>query len=256
MEVEEKRKLFKGQFFRRASKPVLDIVLPPAGPDNESMAAWDGLTYLDEPCCHSCGYPFEYDLGLKGGPDKDALCVKCLVDRPAFDAARSALQYHEESSALILSFKHGGRTKFLDAFARQMSRAGRRFWPHTDYIIPVPLHPSRLQKRKFNQAALLARRVAQHTNLPFDPDILLRHKATASQGSQTAKGRRRNVQGAFSIPESKRAAVKDKSFVIIDDVYTTGATLESCARTLRRAGAAQIFALTLARVVRDQEIPT
>lgn len=256
MEVEEKRKLFKRQFFRRASKPLLDIVLPPAGPDNEAMGAWDGLTFLDEPCCHDCGYPFEYDMGLTGGSGNDSLCVKCSVDRPAFDAARSALQYHEESSALILSFKHGGRTKYLEPFARQMVRAGRRFWPQTDYIVPVPLHPSRLRKRKFNQAALLAQRVAIHTNLQFNPDILMRHKATTSQGNKTAKGRRRNVQGAFSIPESKRSVVKDRTFVIIDDVYTTGATLEACARTLRRAGASQIFALTLARVVRDQEIPT
>ena len=233
---------------------MLDIVLPPMDQDGQNQTFWNKMTFLDEPCCDGCGYPFEYNISPSGR--QDMLCERCIKDRPAFDKARSALQYHEDSSGLILSFKHGGRTRNLNAFARQMVRAGRRFWEDADIIIPVPLHPSRLHKRKFNQSALLGRKIAKFTQLPFDPDILYRHKATASQGGQTARGRYRNVQGAFSIPDKYKERVRGKSVVIIDDVYTTGATLEACARTLRRGGADQIFALTLARVVKDQEIPT
>lgn len=182
--------------------------------------------------------------------------MKCMTDPPDFDKTRSAFQYHEDSCALILSFKHGGRTVNLRRFGHQLARAGRNFWPETDMIIPVPLHRQRLTKRRYNQAALLARTVSQITGTPQNPDILLRHKDTASQGYQTPKGRFRNVRGAFTVPETERETLKGKTVVLIDDVYTTGATLNACSRALRRAGAANIYGLTLARVVKDQEIIT
>jgi len=254
MESSSKIKLFNpvSRMISRGMTPVLDIVLPSADllDPVQSSPEWLNMRYLDEPCCMRCGYPFEYQMI----PGQD--CAKCSVSPPVFDQARSALQYHEDSCGLILSFKHGGRTANLARFCRQMVRAGRRFWTETDVILPVPLHASRLKQRKFNQAALLARKIGRLTQIPYDPDILRRHRATASQGTKTAKGRFRNVRGAFSVPEDKRADLKDKTVVIIDDVYTTGATLEACTRALKRAGAARVFVLTLARVVRDQEIPT
>lgn len=258
MEVLEKLKLLNGVDgkFTDLVSGVIDIVMPPSEANSvlrskqAVYSPWQELTFLDEPCCQACGYPFEYYMG------KGQLCVRCMVDPPVFDQARSALQYHEDSSGMILSFKHGGRTQNLKRFAKHMVRAGRPFLDDSDLIIPVPLHKSRLRKRRFNQAGLLARAVSDQTNIPFDPHSLIRHKETVSQGSQTAKGRFRNVQGAFSVPEDRKSLIADRNIVLIDDVYTTGATLEACTRTLRRAGAARIYALTLARVVRDQEIPT
>lgn len=258
MEVLDKLKLLNGadRKISAVTAGFLDIVLPPAGQATSAYSSyapgnlWQNMRFLDEPCCHACGYPFEYFMG------KEQLCARCMVERPVFDQARSALQYHVDSSGLILSFKHGGRTQNLTRFSRQMVRAGRAFWPEADRIIPVPLHKSRLRKRRFNQAALLARAIGEQTDILFDPHSLARHKATVSQGSQTAKGRYRNVRGAFSVSDEYKAAIKGQTIVLIDDVYTTGATLEACTRALRRAGASRIFALTLARVVRDQEIPT
>jgi len=243
-------KAFKAPGFARLKK-VIDIILPPPGSlkDNQPKS-WHAIRHLDEPCCDACGYPFAYNLGAKH------LCPRCSVSRPIFDQARSAFQYDENSSALILAFKHGGRTVNLERFGAQMVRAGRVFWPDADLLIPVPLHRSRLRKRKYNQAALLAQTIARRTGLELDSESLIRHKDTRSQGAQTAKGRFRNVQGAFSVPQTRADTIKGKSIVLIDDVYTTGATLEACARTLRRAGVSQICALTLARVVKDQEIPT
>ncbi|NNE57389.1 MAG: ComF family protein [Hellea sp.] len=228
------------------------MILPRRHPSQSARQKqnWDRITFLDEPCCYACGRPFEYDQG------KSARCAGCGVNPPVYDQARSAILYNENSAPFILSFKHGGRTQYLDAFARQMHRAGRQFWPRADLILPVPLHPTRLVQRKFNQAALLAKRLAAITGVEYNSDLLFRHKATPSQGIRTAKGRRRNVQGAFSIADQARPLVKKKTVILIDDVLTTGATLDSCARPLRRAGAEQIFVVTLARVVRDIEIPT
>jgi len=251
MESDKKTKLF-APVGKKMTRGVMDIVLPPDGTAKPFNGAdsWSTFVYLDEPCCESCGYPFDYHMG------PEQICARCMVDPPIFDGARSALQYGEESSAPILSFKHGGRTRDLDRFAHQMLRAGRAYWPKADFLVPVPLYYLRLRKRKFNQAALLARAIAEKTGLPNRPEVLVRHKQTASQGLQTAKGRFRNVRGAFTVPEACKTEIQDKNIVIIDDVYTTGATLEACTRTLRRAGAAKIYAVTLARVVRDQEIPT
>lgn len=236
----------------RTLKAVTNIILPSFAQYTfgGKAANWHEITFLDEPCCAHCGRPFEYDLGA------GTLCARCAANPPCYDRARAAFVYNEYSAPLILSFKHGGKTVNLDRFSRQLFRAGRAFWPDTDYLVPVPLHPQRLRKRKFNQAALLAKSVAAYAPADYEPNILFRHKSTPSQGSQTSKGRFRNVQGVFSIPEDQRIRLKDKTIVLVDDVMTTGATLESCTRALKSAGAKQVYALVLARVVRPAQIPT
>lgn len=231
---------------------AVDVILPPQSPmaggllSDESGSGWGEITFLDEPCCYCCGFPFEYDTGL------ESLCGDCSAHAPAFDRARAAFVYDEASRRAVLAFKHGGRTEGLSAFAAHMKRAGRNFWGFADMIVPVPLHASRLIKRRFNQSTLLARKLANLVPARFEPDVLIRHRATASQGEQSAKGRRRNVQGAFRVPENHVATLKNKHIVLVDDVMTTGATLNACARTLKRAGASYIDVVTLARTVRQQ----
>ena len=207
---------------------------------------WSEVSFLDEPCCACCGLPFDYDVG------KDSRCADCAARPPDFDHARAAFIYDDFSRRMVLGFKHGGRTEGLNMFAAQMKRAGRHFWPRADFLIPVPLHPSRLIKRRFNQSGLLARRLAKIVPGSFEPDILFRKRATPSQGAQTYKGRFRNVQGAFFVPPKPQNRLKGKHAVLIDDVMTTGATLQSCARTLKRAGASHIDVVTLARTVRNR----
>lgn len=119
-------------------------------------------------------------------------------------------------------------------------------------LIPVPLHPSRLIKRRFNQSGLLARKLSRLVPARFEPDILFRIRATESQGAQSAKGRVRNVRGAFQVPDKQKPALEGKHVVLIDDVMTTGATLNACARTLKKAGASYIDVVTLARTVRQK----
>ncbi len=235
--------------FRLKDSAFLNIVMPRFF-GRTAEEDWTDVTFLDEPCCFICGYPFEFDSGA------GTICAYCTANPPRFDHCRSAVTYDAASRAAILAFKHGGRMQNLDRFARQLRRAGRIYWDQADYLVPVPLHPKRLLKRKFNQAALLARALSEYVDAAYDPDILYRHKNTASQGLQTPKGRFRNVRNAFSLRDNAAAIIDGKTIVIIDDVYTTGATLGACASALKKAGAAQVFTLTLSRVVRPQQIPT
>lgn len=240
---------------QRGGRVCLDTVLPPhsllngqslQGQSEETdPALWQHLQFLDAPWCEICGFPFEYDQGA------GAICLHCHGQKPVFDRARAAINYDEVSSKLILDFKHGGRTDGLTFFAAQMARAGRDLLAGCDVLIPVPLHKKRLQARRFNQAALLARALSRRTGRPYTTDVLIRTKHTPPQGSNRAPARRKNVAGAFKILQGE--TLKGRHIVLIDDVYTTGATLNACARVLKRAGARQIDALSLLRVVRPLE---
>ncbi len=242
-------------FVQQALSQAVDIVFPQhsiisgdlKGRDESHL--WGNIRFLDDPCCEQCGYPFDYAVG------PGSICGDCAARPPAYDRARAAFVYNDESRRMILSFKHGGRTEGLDIFAGHMRRAGRKFWDEADYLIPVPLHPSRLIKRRFNQSGLLARRLAKSVKPTFEPDFLLRSKATPSQGLQTFRGRFRNVKGAFHVPEKARIRIKNKHIIVIDDVMTTGATLGACAKALKRGGASYIDVVTLARTVRDKSGP-
>lgn len=238
---------------------ALDTILPPhslitgrvlaradADADTE---LWQGLKFIDDPCCNACGFPFEFEQG------DAALCLRCHAYAPVFDRARSAITYDDISRKLILDFKYGGRTDGLKFFAGQMHRSGREVLADADMLIPVPLHRNRLRQRKFNQAALLARAISRLGDIPYQTDALMRRKNTPSQAGQTFLGRRRNVSGAFALRPQHKNFIKNKHVVLIDDVYTTGSTLSACAKTLKRAGAAQVDALTLMRVVRPIEVP-
>lgn len=244
-----------GQSVIRARDLVLDTVFPPQSlltgravtADDMEGELWSAVNFLDNPCCAACGFPFEFDEG------RNALCGRCAARRPAYDRMRSAMHYDDSSRKLVLDFKHGGRTAGLNVFAGHMRRAGREFLPRADLIIPVHLHPARLRSRRYNQSAILARAIDKRR---FDPDILVRVKNTQTQGGKTHSGRRSNVSGAFAIRQSAKPGLEGKRAVLIDDVFTTGATLESCARALRKGGAKSVDAITLARVVKAQSLPT
>ena len=236
---------------KQTTRRVLDWVYPPVAlREMETGSTWADITFLDDPCCETCGFPFDFDVG------SEILCARCAAYPPKFDHARAGFKYDEHSRGLVLAFKHGGYRDNLSMFTTHLQRAGRMFWDSTDMILPVPLHPSRLVQRRYNQAAILARSLASNLDIPFRADILLRHKNTESQGAQTGKGRFRNVRGAFSLDDAAAPQLKGSFVVLIDDVYTTGATLNACAKTLKKAGAKQVNVVCLARVVRGQPLPT
>lgn len=242
------------QIRRRAGRAALDLLFPPlciacrgpvAEPHSLCAACWSEIGFLDGPECDLCGLPFEID------PGPGTLCARCHAEPPVFDRARSAMRYDEASKAPILALKRADRLDIVPAFARWLERTGAPLLEHADLIVPVPLHRMRLWQRRFNQAALLAAALERACGVPADPMALVRIKPTKSQGAMpSASARRRNVQGAFRVPAARKPRLAGRTVLLVDDVYTTGATLESCARTLKRAGASRVLALTLARVVR------
>ena len=189
-----------------------------------------------------CGTPFEYEPGF------GERCIVCTARPRAFGRARAACLYDEHSRELVLQMKHADRTDLSGLFARWLSRSARELVEEADVIVPVPLHRLRLLRRRYNQAAEIARPLARLAGLDYLPDALVRRRHTASQGGRTAGGRRRNVQGAFVVPENRRAGVAGRRVLLVDDVLTTGATAEACARALKAAGAADVTLAVVAKV--------
>lgn len=241
--------------FRRAFRLATDFVLPPTclacrrriGADGLCAGCWNRLRFLGNPCCVRCGIPFAH--ALEGG--MHALCGACIAEPPDFDRARAALAYDDASRPLLLAFKHGDRLEGTALFSRWMAEAGREELQGADLLVPVPLHRWRLWRRRYNQAALLARALSRATGVPADPLLLRRVRPTAGQGGLGRVARLRNVTGAFRIAPGATVALAGRHVVLVDDVLTTGATAAVCARVLRRAGAARVDVVTLARVVRD-----
>ena len=161
------------------------------------------------------------------------------------------LRYDDSSRGLILAFKHADRTHAAPAFGRWMARAGAGLLAEGSVVVPVPLHWTRLFRRRYNQAALLALALAREAGLRAAPDLLIRRRATPSQGRLGAVARRRNVAGAFAVRPGRRNLIDGRRVLLVDDVFTTGATADACARALKRAGADAVDVLVLGRVVRE-----
>jgi len=201
------------------------------------------LNFIFPPYCRKCGHP----LSEKEARGK-MLCASCLrKKRFPFRLSRSALCYDEASKNLILAFKFMDRTENARLLAAMLKVAGEDiFKAGVDVIVPVPLHYTRLVKRRYNQAALLARELGRYTGLPVDCFSLVRHKKTRPQVEFSGFERVRNVKNAFSVPHPEKLA--GKRVVLIDDVLTTGSTLKECAAALKKAGVRSVDALTVARV--------
>jgi ComF family protein len=239
---------------RRAGRGLLDLAFPPvclicrgpvASADSLCPACWNTLQFIDGPVCDCCGLPFDIDAG------PGTRCGSCLATPPAFDRGRAVLRYDEAGKAPLLALKHADRLDLVPAFAAWLDRAGAELLQNADLIVPVPLHAIRLWRRRYNQAAELARALARRRKLGYAAMVLQRVKNTPSQGTMpSAAARRRNMRGAFWVPRGKREAIKGKHLVLVDDVLTTGATASSAARILKRAGAASVSILAVARVVR------
>lgn len=236
---------------RKGFESLRDVVMPPVCLSCERQVdvsgmvcpkCWSSMRFIERPYCAVMGSPFSYDIGA------GALSAEAIANPPAFDRARSVVLYDNVARKLIQGLKFSDRTDLAPWLAKWMVRGGSDLLEEPSLIVPVPLHRWRLFQRRFNQSAELARPIAKATGYAYRPELLERSRRTKQQVGLKAKERARNVQGAFRVPTSQRLEVKGQRILLIDDVYTTGATLQACARALRRAGATQIDCLTFARV--------
>ena len=236
-------------------RTTIDILLPPrclaTGEivDAQGMVSptiWPQLQFIEAPFCKTCGIPFSFEIA------NDALCAACMDREPAFDSSRSAVVYNDASRKMILSFKYGDRLHAVDTFTPWMIRAGQELIDHADFIIPVPLHNKRLRERRFNQSALLAQAVAKRSGKAYIPNLLQRTRHTIPQQGLNYKERGKNVHGAFGVNKDHLETIKGKTILLIDDVFTSSATLNECARIMKQAKANIINVLTIARVTKEE----
>ena len=226
-------------------KKLLDFVLPPVCPickepvcekDTLCSRCFKSIHFVTNPCCSVCGRPFSFDvLGVR-------VCAKCLANPPLFKKALSVAVYDEMSKKLILPFKHGDQLDLVPLLSKMMALRGRSLIQNSNIIIPVPLHRLRLLKRKYNQSAVIAHRLARMFDKDYIPDGLKRIRYTPSQGKFSPEQRKKNVTNAFRI--NSHISVKEKAVLLVDDVLTTGATANECAKVLLKAGAKRVDLLT------------
>ena len=205
------------------------------------------MRLIEKPYCARLGIPFTYTMG------EGALSAEAIADPPPFDCCRAVAVFDDVARKLVHGLKYRDRLELASWMAAWMARAGAEVVASADLIVPVPLHVRRLWWRRANQSALLAQGVAAWGGVRFAPLVLRRIRATDQQVGLTPDQRDRNVRGAFLVPLEARISVAGRRVLLVDDVYTTGATVKAATRALLRAGAAAVDVLVFARVVRGSE---
>jgi ComF family protein len=207
---------------------------------------WSNLRLIEKPFCPVMGTPFREDQG------DSFLSAEAIANPPPFARLRSAAIHTGLARRMVGDLKYRDRTDLAPWMARWMQRAGSELLSQTDLIVAVPLHRRRFFQRRYNQSAELARSLSALAGLAFEPDLVRRTRPTRQQVGLHAKQRQDNVRGAFRVHPKAKAQLKGKRVLLIDDVYTTGATVSAVSRILLRSGASVIDVLTFSRVLPDQ----
>jgi ComF family protein len=240
-----------------AARAALDIALPtlcvacrePVAGEGVCAACWAKLSFIAEPCCPRLGIPFAYD------PGPGLLSMQAIADPPTYQRARAAVRYDDVARTLVHALKYHDRTDLAPSMGRWMARAGRELLNEADLLVPVPLHWRRGWSRRFNQAGALAGAISMQSGVPVARDALRRIRPTEHQVGLSRTERASNVQGAFQVPKARRAEIHGRRVILVDDVLTSGATTDACARALLRARATQVDVLVFARVVDAHTAP-
>jgi ComF family protein len=203
-------------------------------------SCWAGLRFLGPPWCAACALPFDHDRG------ENACCAACLESPPAHAGARAAVAYAPVARDVALKLKYGGRLAAAETMARLMLRL---IPADVELLVPVPLHRRRLWSRGYNQSVLIAGSLSRIGGIPADVDALVRTRATPPLRGLGRPARARTLSGAFAVPAPAKPRLAGKSVVLVDDVYTSGATADACTRRLLAAGASRVTVLCWARVL-------
>jgi ComF family protein len=240
-----------------ATRLALDIALPtlcvacrePVAGVGVCAECWAKLSFIAPPLCPRLGIPFVYD------PGPGLLSMEAIANPPAYARARAAVRYDDVARALVHALKYQDRTDLAPAMGRWMARAGEELLAEADVLVPVPLHWRRGWSRRYNQSGALARVLEKQTGIPVAGGALRRIRPTQQQIGLNRSQRASNVQGAFKVSPELVHEIQGRRVVLIDDVLTSGATSDACARALLRARAAQVDVLVFARVVDTHKAP-
>lgn len=206
-------------------------------------SCWPDITYITSPECHQCGLPFEHET-VPG-----VICADCSNKPPEYDQARAVFKYTPQSARLIARFKYYDHTHAATTYGRWLHNRVKPLLEQTDIIAPIPLHPRRLISRRYNQAALLTSELHRHSRVMAVMELIKRVRHIPPQASLTKRQRHWNVKNAFDINPKYRSLLQDKNIMLVDDVMTTGATVNECAKILKAQGAGEIYVATLARTI-------
>jgi ComF family protein len=211
--------------------------------DSEGLCTkcWTNISWISEPKCKICGNPFDVNV--------DAICASCSAEKPHFDNAASVFRYDDFSRGIILKFKHLDATHMAKRLASWMYRAAEREVQHADVITTVPIHMWKRIRRKYNQSELLASEISKISGVHYEPRILEKTKNTKQQEGLSRKHRMKNVVGSFGINEKYKNFVKNKNIILVDDVFTTGATVNECSAILKMHEAKNVTVVTIAKDV-------
>jgi len=240
-----------------AARLALDIALPtlcvacrePVYGDGVCATCWAKLSFIAPPFCPRLGIPFVYD------PGPGMLSMEAIADPPAYARARAAVRFDDVARTLVHALKYQDRTDLAPAMGRWMARAGRELLEEADVLVPVPLHWQRGWSRRYNRSGALARVIERQTGVRLASEALRRVRPTQQQIGLSRSERASNVQGAFKVASDGKADIAGRRLVLVDDVLTSGATVDACARALLRAKAASVDVLVFARVVDTNKAP-
>ncbi len=237
---------------------LTDLIYPPVCAGCRAATArhgalcarcWAATHFIEPPYCAVSGDPMAFEI-----PD-EPVRLSVLADPPAFRVARSAVVHTGLGMRLPTQLKYSDRADLAPIMAQWMARAGAELFAQADMIVPVPLHRRRQILRRFNQARELARALSPLAGLPVADAVLVRRRATASQVGLDRHQRAANVRGAFDVPARQRDRLRGRGVLLVDDVFTTGATVQSASRALIRGGASHVVVLTFSRVASEVAAP-
>ena len=242
--------------FQAAVRPLLDYALPPRcaacgvivdAPGTLCAPCWGSIDFLGEPLCATCGT----DLPAAAGAD--ALCGACLATPPPYERARAVMRYGDVARTMAHRLKYGRRLSLSAVMAAQIARLLPEDAGEDALIVPVPLHRWRIWSRGFNQAALIARHIGRRTGVPVEVDLIRRIRHTPPLHALSQRERARVVRGAFALAPGAQTRLAGRTAILIDDIWTTGATATACARLLRRGGAQRVEILCWTRVTQSDD---
>lgn len=239
-------------FLQRIAVQTAEILFPPAcagcsrivsAPGTLCASCWSSVRFLERPWCEVMGTPFSHDMG------KGFLSAEAIANPPPFQRARAAVSYSGVARSMVQGLKYSDQTNLAPWMAVWMMRAGSEILRDADLIVPVPLHRARFFWRRFNQSAELARALARLSGKRILPDVVERVKNTRQQVGLKLADRQENVRAAFLVPPERQIEVAGRRILLVDDVYTTGSTVNAATKALVKGGATAVDVLTFARVL-------